>query len=319
MRPRLSIVVTTHDTCELTLRCLDSVRACSPESAEVVLVDDGSRDGTERAVRERHPMVKVVSIAPARGFTVAANRGMAEGRGELLCLLNSDTEMHAGTIPRLLGAFADNPRLGVAGAELRFPDGRPQWSAGRVPTPLWLFVLASGLAGLLERLPGYRRLRPVRTGVRGRVDWICGAAMTIRREAWHAAGGFDERFRFYCQDLDLCLRLREAGWEIAVVSGAQVTHHGGATIGRRPGAVGGQCHPALLWTDLVRWAAKRQGPRGADDSARLLRLGGRLRVGTRRLVIPLIPVDRREVWRCETLAFQQALAALGSGGQAANR
>ena len=313
----MSIIVTTHDTRELTLRCLASVHAaCAPGSVEIVLVDDGSNDGTEEAVGRRYPVVRVVSIAPSGGFTAAANRGMAEGRGELLFLLNSDTEVETEAIPRLLGAFEDNPRLGVAGAELWHPDGRPQWSAGRVPTALWLFVVASGLAGPLERLPGYRRVRPVTTGGRRRVDWVCGAAMIVRREAWQAAGGFDERFRFYCQDLDLCLRLRDAGWQVAVVSGARVTHHVGATIGRRPGAVGGRYHPMLLWTDLVRWAAKRRGLRGAEESARLLRLGGRLRVGTRRLILPFLPVGRREQWRCETQAFQQALAALAPGAPA---
>ncbi|MGH2669181.1 MAG: glycosyltransferase family 2 protein, partial [bacterium] len=309
MPPRLSIVVPTHDTRELTLRCVDSLQACPPESSEVIVVDDGSTDGTAEALRRRHPTVKLVVLTPGRGFTAAANLGIGEARGELLFLLNSDTEVEPATVPRLLAAFDDTPRLGVAGVELRFPDGRPQWSAGHVPTPVWLFGVASGMARGLERLPGYRWLRP-EGGARGRVDWVCGAAMMVRRETWLAVSGFDERFHFYCQDLDLCLRVLAAGWTVEVISGARVTHLAGATIGQRAGVAGDRSHPALLWTDLVRWAAKHGGPQSARDTARVLRLGGTLRLGALRLSVPFVSAHRRQAWRREASAFQQALAAL---------
>ena len=308
-RPRLSIVIPTHQTRELTLRCVDSLQAGAPGSSEVIVVDDGSTDGTAESLRRRHPTVKLVTLRPGRGFTAAANLGMREARGELLFLLNSDTEVEPATVPRLLAAFDVNPRLGVAGVELRFPDGRPQWSAGRVPTPLWLFGVASGIGRALEHLPGYRRLKPA-GGARDRVDWVCGAAMTVRQEAWSAVGGFDEFFRFYCQDLDLCLRVLAAGWTVEVVSGARVTHVAGATIGARAGAVSDRSHPVLLWTDLVRWAAKRGGPRQAYDTARALRLGGAVRVGARTLAVPFVSRDGRETWKRETRAFRDALAAV---------
>ena len=191
MAPRISIVIPTHETRELTLRCVDRVRACALESSEVIVIDDGSTDATAEALGRRHPGVDVVVLSPGRGFTAAANLGMARARGERLFLLNSDAEVEPDTVPRLLAAFDHDPRLGVAGAELRFPDGRPQWSAGRAPTRLWLFAVASGLGRGLGRVPGYRRLRP-EGGARDRVDWVSGAAMMVRREAWLAAGGFDE-------------------------------------------------------------------------------------------------------------------------------
>lgn len=316
MPPRLSIVIPTHETRELTLRCLDSLGAYAPASSEVIVVDDASTDGTADAIRRRHPAVQIVSLSRGRGFTIAANRGMAAAHGELLFLLNSDTEVEADTIPRLLAAFEGLPRLGVAGVELRFPDGRPQWSAGHVPTPLWLFGLASGMARTLAYVPGYRRLKP-EGGARARVDWVSGAAMTVRRQAWTAVGGFDERFHFYCQDLDLCLRVLAAGWTVEVVSGARVTHLVGATIGQRAGSASDRSHPALLWTDLVRWAAKHGGPGGDRTTARVLRLGGAIRVGARTLAVPFLPPDRREPWRRETRAFRRALTALA--GQRSER
>jgi len=309
MQPRISIVIPTHQTRTLSLRCVDSLRAGALDACEILVVDDGSTDGTAEAFHRHHPTVKLVELTPARGFTAAANLGMSQAQGELLLLLNSDTEVEPTTVPRLLAAFDTDARLGVAGAELRFPDGRLQWSAGHAPTLPWLFVLASGVARGLQHLPGYRRLRPP-GGPRDRVAWVCGAAMMVRREAWAAAGGFDERFQFYCQDLDLCLRVLALGWTVEVVSGAAVTHVGGATIGLRPGAAGDRSNPALLWTDLVRWAAKRGGPRHARDVARVLKLGGTFRVGARRLVVPFLPPGRRETWKRETRAFEHALAAL---------
>lgn len=302
-------MIPTHQTRTLILRCLDSLRAASLETCEIIVVDDGSTDGTVEALRRHHPDVVLVELRPSRGFTSAANAGMSRTRGQFLFLLNSDTEVEPTTVPRLLAAFIADARLGVAGAELCFPDGRLQWSAGRMPTRLWLFALASGLGRCLEHVPGYRRLRPP-GGARGRVDWVSGAAMMVRREAWAAAGGFDERFQFYCQDMDLCLRLAALGWTVEVVTGATVTHIGGATIGEQPGAAADRSNPALLWTDLVRWAAKRGGPRHARDVKRVLWLGGIVRVGARRLVVGVLPPARREPWRRQTHAFERALAAL---------
>jgi GT2 family glycosyltransferase len=306
---RLSVVIPTHETRDLTLRCLDALVGGLPPASEVIVVDDGSTDGTGEALRDRHPAVRLLSHPTARGFTVAANLGMRQAGGNLLLLLNSDTEVEPTALPRLISAFDADPRLGVAGAELQYPDGTPQWSAGHVPTLLWLFVVASGIAHPLHRVPGYRRLRPA-GGARHRADWVSGAAMMVRRSAWTAAGGFDEGFRFYCQDLDLCLRLRAAGWGVAIVSGARVTHLGGATIGERPGAAHDRSHPELLWTDLVRWAAKHGGPSRARAVATSLRVGGTLRVAARRLLASFVARDQHETWARETRAFQRALDAL---------
>jgi GT2 family glycosyltransferase len=308
---RLSLVVPTRDTRALTLRCLESAAPLIAEGAELVLVDDGSRDGTAEAVRARFPAARVLVNDEPRRFGGSANRGLAEARREILLLLNSDTEVDPRTVPAVIAAFDREPRLGAAGAELRNADGSPQWSAGAAPTRPWLFAMATGVPALIGSWPAYRRLRPVGSAERARVDWVSGAALAIRRAAWEQAGPFDEGFGFYGQDVDFCLRLGDAGWKVRVLPGWIVTHLGGATIGSREGAAGGR-HPALLWTDLLLLGEKRHGPAWARSAARLMRLGASLRLAGRALLRPVVPRSRRPAFEAGTEAHRRARAALAA-------
>jgi GT2 family glycosyltransferase len=134
--------------------------------------------------------------------------------------------------------------------------------------------------------------------------------LAIRRQTWDEVGPLDARFRLYAQDLDFCLRAKDAGWHVRVVREAGVVHVGGATIGRRSGAARSGSHPGLLWTDLLRWAEKRHGRRWALAAARLLTIGGRLRLITRAAVRPLLPPRQRVEWSRDTEAFRLALDEL---------
>jgi GT2 family glycosyltransferase len=303
--PPLSIVIPTHDTRELTLRCLDSLQV---STLEVILVDDASRDGTAEAVAERHPEVVVLRNEEPARFTRSANRGLARARGDLLLLLNSDTEVEPGGLARLVEIFAREPELGIAGALLHYPDGSPQWSGGREPSPLWFLALTSGLPVLLERLPLYRRSRPLAPDRPLAVDWVTGAAMAFRRAVWEAAGPLDEGFRFYAQDLDFCLRARRAGWKVEVRPELRVLHHHGATIGRAPGARRRQ-HPELLWGDLLRWARKHHGARWAGRAEAALRAGVWLRRTGHWMAGPFVSAREREEWREEDEVARGAMGA----------
>jgi GT2 family glycosyltransferase len=308
--PRLSIVVPTHDTRALTLRCLATVRADLPADAELIVVDDGSQDGTAEAVATQFPTARLLCLDHAHGFTVAANAGLAAATGEILLLLNSDTEVPAGTLARLVRAFAEDRRMGVAGAELVFPDGRPQWSGGRAPDARWLFALASGIAAALPAFPGWRRWRRVGGHGGASVDWVPGAAMALRADAWRATGPFDAAFQLYAQDVDLCLRVRDAGWRVAVIAGARVVHHGGASVGQLAGSTTGRQHPERLWSDLARVMLKRGGEPAGRTAVRALRAGAALRVLVRRVATPFVPPARRAAWRRDTEAYARAGTAL---------
>jgi GT2 family glycosyltransferase len=307
--PPLSIVIPTHDTRALTLRCLDSLFASPLPGMEVILVDDASRDGTAAAVRKRHPEVIVLRNQEPARFTGSANRGLARARGELLLLLNSDTEILPGGLEGLAGIFARKLWLGIAGALLHYPDGSPQWSGGRQPSLAWFFALSSGLPALLARLPLYRRAKPLDAAGPRTVDWVTGAAMAFRRKVWQAAGPLDEGFRFYAQDLDFCLRVRRAGWWVQVRPELRVLHHHGATIGRAAGARNRQ-HLELLWSDLLRWARKHHGASWAARAETALRAGARLRLAAHRVAGPFAGAATRAAWRQDDGVAREALAAL---------
>lgn len=308
---RVSVVVPTHDTRALTARCLASLAGFG--ASEVVVVDDGSTDGTLAALSPLHPEAIWLRHERPAGFSGAANRGLREARGDLLLLLNSDTELRAGNAAALAAAFAGEPALGAAGARLFDPDGRPQWSGGPEPTLGWLFALASGLPAALGGSVLWRRLRPVSGAAPGPVGWLPGTALALRREAWAAVGPFEEeRYGFYAQDLDLGSRLTAAGWTLRVLADFEVLHHLGGTIGRSEGAASGQ-RLDLLWRDLAAWAERRHGRAWARRARRALTLGGRFRAAALAAAALGGPPARRAALAAERHAVRAALAALRSG------
>ena len=139
--------------------------------------------------------------------------------------------------------------------------------------------------------------------------------MVIRRPVWEQVGPFDLSYRFYCQDIDLCVSATDAGWGIAILPDFKVLHHHGGTISGQSGAVD-QFHPELMWTDLLRFAGKRRGSAAARNAFLALRLGGRFRLLGRRLVSPIVPPDDRAQWRAANMAYLDALHALDRADRA---
>ena len=268
----LSVVIPTFNTAAMTLRCCRAVLASMPQSTEIIVADDGSTDGTSELLVCEMPSVQVVRLESNRGFATAANRGAGVARGGIILLLNSDAMVSEGTLQAIVDAF-DDPILGVAGARLVNEDGTEQWSGGRTPTLPWMIGVVSG-AGRFARL--FRRRKPEhRQECLSEVDWVSGAVMAFRREVWDAAGPFDERFRFYCQDIEFCLRARKAGWRVAVVEDARVVH----AIGRTVAADDALRHdPARLWPDLLDWGTSHYGRRWSVVARIVLVIAAWLRV-----------------------------------------
>lgn len=307
--PTLSVVIPTHNRLELVLACLASLTSCGDPALEIVVVDDGGEDGLAQALAARFPRVRLLRRDQPGGFSLAANTGLAAARGELLLLLNNDTEVDATALAALRQAFADQPTLGIAGAALRYPDGRPQWSGGEEPGLLWLFGLTSGLPALLGRSRLFRRWISPSGSQGGDVAWVTGAALAMRREVLASLTELDTRFHAYAQDLDFCLRARSQGWRVAVIAELTVMHHHGATLGEQGDAVD-RHRPDLLWADLLRWAAKAHGETWAQRARLVMRCGARLRQLGRWLGSPWPFGVDRATWRRQSAAYRAAGRAL---------
>jgi GT2 family glycosyltransferase len=307
----LGVVVPTHDTIDLTVGCLAALANCTTPADQIVVVDDGSSDGTADTIRRDFPGVSVVRNQISEGFSAAANRGLANLDTDLLVLLNSDTLASPEALTAWRRAFDGDPDLGIAGARLAFPDGRPQWSGGQLPSPLWLLVVASGFASALDRHKWWRRLRPVSgsSSDTAAVEWVTGAALALRRQVWLDVGPLDDGYRFYGQDLELCWRAGRAGWRVAVVDDCHVIHHHGASVATIDGAVA-QAHPAQLWLDLVRFETRRGGTFAGERARASLRTGAHLRLLGRSVRVAGLYGQRRRTFLRETAAYVEALRAL---------
>ncbi|HEX2190385.1 MAG TPA: glycosyltransferase family 2 protein [Longimicrobiaceae bacterium] len=229
--PDLSIVIVNRNTRALLEACLASIRS-SPETPglEVIVVDNGSTDGSPEMVRTSFPEVRLIANAENTGYAFPNNQGIAASRGRYVLLLNSDTEVRPSALGRMVEFMDSHPEAGACGPLLRFPDGRLQRSCYSVPSPR---TFVSTMLTLDRRFPRSRLFGNQHTGFghdrTAEVEAVLGAALLVRREALERVGGLDERLRIHYNDFDWCLRIREEGWKLFFVHDAEVVHHLQAT------------------------------------------------------------------------------------------
>jgi GT2 family glycosyltransferase len=227
----VSIAVVTWRSADDVGPLLDSLAPTLAGGAELIVVENASGDDTPARVRARAPGARVIENATNRGFAAAANQGLAASRGTYVLFLNPDTVVHEGTIARAVAHLAADPSIGVLGCRTLNPDGTPQPTVDRFHT----------VGGLVrEALTSRRR---VDAGPRGLapdatcdVDWVYGSFLFCRRTALEAVAGFDEAYEMYGDDLDLCHRIRAAGYRVVYFAAATLTHRGNRSGARRWGA-----------------------------------------------------------------------------------
>jgi N-acetylglucosaminyl-diphospho-decaprenol L-rhamnosyltransferase len=219
--PTIDVVIPVHNCIELTESCLNHL-AAQTAPHEVVVVDNGSADGTAERLRERWPEVRLERCEQALGFARACNRGAALCSREVVVLLNNDVDCRPDFLERLIAPLSSDESVGAVAATMLRSDEQAIDSVG-------LFADVT-LAGF-QRLDG---LPPGRAGDPAPVlAGPAGAAAAFRRTAWQEVGGLDEAIEAYMEDFDLGLRLRIAGWGITTAPDAVGVHRGSATHGRR--------------------------------------------------------------------------------------
>jgi len=230
LRTDLSVLIVTYNSRRLIDHLLDGLaEQLTGLNAEIVLVDNASHDGTADRVAERHPSVRLVRSAQNLGFAAGNNLAAKHANGELLLLLNPDAMPEPGTLARGMALMAAHPQVGLAGARLLGVDGTAQPSARMFPGLMQeLFVLS----GLAARFPRSRWFGMLDRGwadpdAPAEVDWVPGAFALIRRSLFEVIGGFDERFFLYYEEVDLCRRIKAAGWQVQYWPSLRVMHIGG--------------------------------------------------------------------------------------------
>jgi N-acetylglucosaminyl-diphospho-decaprenol L-rhamnosyltransferase len=236
----IDAAVATRDSREMVLECVERLR--SPLLERVVVVDNGSVDGTAEALREARPEVDVVRLEHPKGLSFAYNRGAEGGRAPSILFLNDDVLATDEAISGLAEALEGRPSAVAAAGRLVDPaDGRTQeaYLPQDFPGPV---RLAAALVGIPRRRAETRGDEIVA------VDQPPGACLLVRREAFDAVGGWDEGFEFWFEDVDLARRLRAHG-EVLYVPTAVFPHVGGASARRltRPEVIARSYRGALLY------------------------------------------------------------------------
>jgi N-acetylglucosaminyl-diphospho-decaprenol L-rhamnosyltransferase len=215
----VAVAVVSFNTRALLERCLASLAG---EDAEVWVVDNGSTDGSAEMVRSEFPRVRLVEASENAGFGRAVNLVAGRTDTRWLVAANADTAATPGALSSLLAAGDADPGAGALTPRLVLPDGSTQHSVHPFPTLPFTTAFALGAASALgDRLCLEGHWDPDRAR---RVPWAVGAFLLLRRSAWNAVGGFDERRWMYAEDLDLGWRLHRAGWATRHVPDA-VVHH----------------------------------------------------------------------------------------------
>src|ERR1700744_385291 len=200
----VAIAIVSHDTRDLLLRCLDSVaQDVEAGRAEAWVVDTGSRDGSAPAAREHAPWGTILEPQGNIGSGRAVNLVAARTDGAWLLCANADVELEPGTLSAMLAAAADG-RVGAVAPRLILPDGRTQHSVHSLPTLRFTVAFNLGAPALSPRLADRLLLHGRYDADRARqVAWAIGAMLLLRRAAFDAVGGFDERQWMYAEDLDM--------------------------------------------------------------------------------------------------------------------
>jgi N-acetylglucosaminyl-diphospho-decaprenol L-rhamnosyltransferase len=224
--PAVAIIIVNYKTYDELSACLDSLGA-SGSLFDVIVIDHESSPADLARVATRHPHARTVPTAGNPGFSAGVNAGARLASSPTLVFLNPDTRVQPQAIERMAAYLDEHPDVAVVGPRIEESDGAVQRSARRFPGAMTgLSGRSTWLTRLWPRNPLSRRdlLADGTTAAPVAVDWVAGSCMAVRAEAFHAAGGMDERFFLYWEDADLCKRLLEAGWRTVFLPTAVVLH-----------------------------------------------------------------------------------------------
>jgi GT2 family glycosyltransferase len=219
---RASIIIVSYNSLRDLEQCLNSLLKSNTSDTEIIVVDNASQDGSTEMVQSRFPLALLICSPENVGFGAANNLGASQARGEYLAFLNPDTIVTQGWLPPLLEVLESDPKVGMATSRILLMSDPNRVNTCGNDVHLSGLALCRGLGQAASSPP---------SGKTELVAAISGAAFAIRRELFHANGGFDEAFFLYMEDTDLSLRIRLAGYQIACALDSTVYHDYELTFG----------------------------------------------------------------------------------------
>lgn len=307
--PRASVIVPNYNGLRYLPTCFDALRRQSYRDFELIMVDDASSDDSVAWTRAHFPEVTLVILPRNSGMAVACNQGAAAARGDILAMLNNDTEAEPGWLEALVCALDERPQAGAAASKMLLFDRRN------------ILHTTGDIMGT-DAIP---RNRGVWERDNGQYDCAqevfggCGGGVAYRRAAWEEVGGFDQELFMYLEDVDLAWRLQLAGWEAIFAPRARLYHHLSATSGGTlssfltgrntiwvmakdlPGPLWRRHWPKIVGAQLKITLEALRAWRGAEARARLrgqlAGLAGLPKMWPKRKVVQAnirVPLDRLE-------------------------
>ena len=256
--PNASIIILSWNVRDLLRVCLASLPFIQ-SNIEVIVVDAASADGSAEMVRAEFPGVKLITSPENLGYTRGNNLGLRAAVGRYLLILNPDTEIVGEAIAQMLAYMDAHPRIGVLGPQLLYSDGTVQSTRRRFPSLATGFFESTWFQPLApRRLLDHYYARDLPDDAIGEVDWVVGAALLVRREAYEQVGGFDEGYFMYSEEIDWCRRMKAAGWQVVYFPSACIVHHEAKSSAQVPAAT-----HIRFNSSKVRYFRKYHGPLAA--------------------------------------------------------
>jgi len=223
----LSIIIVNWNTREFLAQCLESLKTHTKKiSYEIIVVDNFSSDGSPEMVEKEFPEVSLIKNKENLGFGRANNQGFVKARGKYILFLNSDVSVNENCLDQMYDFMETRPNVGASACRLTFPDGTLQHSCRRFPTLKVYSLMLLGLRFFIPNMKPFREYLMLdwNHADEREVDQIMGSFMYIRKDVLDEVGSFDERYWMYFEEVDLCWRMKRAGWKIVHYPHASAIH-----------------------------------------------------------------------------------------------
>lgn len=226
---KLSVIIVSYNTKDYLRRALQSIKQSADKlDKEIIVVDNASTDDSLSMVKQNFLWVKLIASPQNLGYAAANNLGLKQASGEYILFLNSDTEILPDTLPIMIDFMDQHQDVGVSTCRVELPQGQIDPASHRgFPAPWAALTYFTGLETAFPKLrlfgqyhQGWQDLSTIHE-----IDSPAGAFFLTRKQILAAVGSFDDRFFMYAEDLDLALRIKQAGWKIMYVPATKIIHH----------------------------------------------------------------------------------------------